>query len=291
MPRFLLVLPLLSALAVGCGSEPPAAAGTAPGTPSPANDRQADFQPTACGTVMGSVTWTGPIPVVPAVVDIRPRPDGTGHDIRTVAHPYVPAIDRATYALVGAVVYLRNADPARAKPWDLPSVSVEFRDAQMRITQGDRPHGRVGFVKRGAPVRFQSSEPAFNVLRGRGAAFFALPFPDPDKPLERSFDTPGRVALTSAAGFPWQSADLFVADHPYFTLSGADGRFELTQVPEGTYELVAWHPNWNTTGHERNPETGLVQRVTYASPLESVRSVVVTPGRAAFAPLNLSLPK
>lgn len=291
MPRLLLVLLPLCAPAIGCGSEPPVAAGTTPGMSSAAGDKPADFQPSACGTIMGSVTWTGPIPTVPPVIDIRPRPDGTGHDTRTFPHPYAPAIDRATYALTGAAVFLRNADPTRAKPWDLPPVSVEFRDAQIRITQGDRPPGRVGFVKRGAPVRFQSADPTFNVLRGRGAAFFALPFPDPDKPLERAFDTPGRVALTSAAGFHWQAADLFVADHPYYTLSGADGRFELTQVPEGTYELVAWHPNWNTTGHERNPETGLVQRVTYAPALESVRSVVVTPGRAAFAPLNLSLPK
>ncbi|HEY1189634.1 MAG TPA: hypothetical protein VGE74_18450 [Gemmata sp.] len=237
------------------------------------------------------MTWAGTIPNVPPVVAVLPRADGTGYDTRTFPHPYAPQIDRPTYALGGAVVYLRNVDPTRAKPWDLPPVKVEFREGQIVVRQGARPVGRVGFVPRGAAVTFQSSEPVFNVLRGRGAAFFALPFPDPDQPLTRGFDTGGRIALTSAAGFYWQAADLFVGDHPYYALSAADGRFELSQVPEGTYELVAWHPNWVPVAHERNPETGLVQRVTHAPPLESRRAVVVAAGRTAFAPVNLSLPK
>ena len=276
--------------AAGCGAEPPSV-GAPAGEAVPSADRPGAFQPDVCGGVMGSVTWTGPIPVVPPVVDIRPRTDGTGYDTRTLAQPYAPAVDRTTFALGGAVVYLRNVDPVRAKPWDLPPVRVEFRDAQILVAQGTRPAGRVGFVRCGSSASFRSVDPVFNVLRGRGAAFFALPFPDPDKSLERTFDTAGRVALTSAAGFQWQAADLFVCDHPYFTLSGSDGRFEFTQVPEGTYDLVAWHPNWNTTGHERNPETGLVQRVAYAAPLEAARPVTVTRGRTTFAPVNLSLPK
>lgn len=135
----------------------------------------------------------------------------------------------------------------------------------------------------------QSREPVFHSLRGRGAAFFALPFPDPDQPLERSFDTFGRIELTSAAGFYWQAADLFVCDHPYYTVSDASGRFSFAQVPEGTYDLVAWHPNWVTSTFERNPETGLTARLIYAPPLESSRPVMVVPGRVMLA--NLTLPK
>lgn len=288
MPRVLLALIPLSLFAAGCGSEPPVAASV---PPAPTADAPRDFQPGACGKVVGLLTWTGARPTVPPVTDIRPRPDGGGYDTRVLTHPYAPNIDRATHALSGAVVYLRDVNPARAKPWDLPPVRVEFRDSQIAVTQGDRAPGRVGFVRRGEPVSFRSSEPTFNVLRGRGAAFFALPFPDPDQALERTFDTYGRITLTSAAGFPWQAADLFVCDHPYYTLSGADGRFEFAQVPEGTYELVAWHPNWVSTASERNPETGLVQRVTYAPPLESARSVAVVPGRTVHANANLALPK
>lgn len=288
MPRFLLPLAVLAALSAGCGSEPPAAP-SSPAVPQ-TTDTPTDFRPDACGKIVGSVTWTGQRPAVPPVSDIRPRPDGSGYDRRELTHPYAPAIDPATFALRGAVVYLRNVPPARAKPWKLDPVRVEFRDSQIVVTQGDRA-GRVGFVRRGEPVVFQSSEATFNVLRARGAAFFALAFPEPDKPRERAFDACGRVELSSAAGFPWQAADLFVCDHPYYMVSGADGSYEFAQVPAGTYELVVWHPSWATAATERNPETGMVQRAVYALPLEQVRPVMAVAGRVVVANANLAPPK
>ena len=289
MPRPLLCsLVPLALFAVGCGSEPPAVAGSSQ-TSTTASDKPSDFQPAACGKVTGFVTWAGAVPAVPPVTDVRPRADGPGLETRTLPHPYAPHIDQFTRALGGAVVYLREVNPARAKPWDLPPVGVEIRDARIVVNQGDRLSARVGFVRRGESVKAQSRESVFHVLRGRGAAFFALPLPDADAPLERQFDTFGRIELTSAAGFPWHAADLFVCDHPYYAVSDADGRFQFTQVPEGTYDLVAWHPNWAITAKERNPETGLVNRMVYGPPLESSRPVVVAPGRTALA--NLTLPK
>ena len=76
-----------------------------------------------------------------------------------------------------------------------------------------------------------SAEPGIQMIRARGAAFFTLPFPEPGQPLDRRFDTPGRVVLTNGAGYYWQSADLFVSDHPYWTVTDAQGRFTLPQVP------------------------------------------------------------
>ncbi len=295
MPRPLLcsLLPLLPLVlfAVGCGSEPPAATSTP--APTATNNKPADFQPGTCGKISGSVTWDRdcPIPAVPQVYDRRPRSDGNGYDTRILTHPYAPNIDQFTRALKGAVVYLRGVNPVRAKPWDLPTVTVEVRDSQIVVKQGDRPPGRVGFVRQGEPVKMQSSEPFHHVLRGRGAAFFALPFPDPEKPLEHRFETYGRVELTSAAGFHWHAADLFVCDHPYYAVSDSNGMFAFTQVPEGTYELVVWHPNWTTTASERNPETSLVQRVVYAAPLESSRPVMVVAGRVIMANAVLTIPK
>ena len=32
-----------------------------------------------------------------------------------------------------------------------------------------------------------------------------------------------------------------VVNHPYFAVSGADGKFELKEVPPGDYEVEAWH--------------------------------------------------
>jgi hypothetical protein len=199
-----------------------------------------------------------------------------------------PHIDRNTWALEGAVVYLRGVNTVTAKPWDLPPVAVEFRDAQLRVRQGERL-ARSGFVRRGESVTMQSAEPIFHLLRGRGAEFFTLAFPEPGQPLSRTFDACGWVELTGADGSYWQAADLFVCDHPYYAVTDAEGRFNFAQVPAGPYDLVVWHPNWEVVRTERNPETGLPWRLVYAPPLEGSRPVAVTRGRTTLA--NLTLPK
>ena len=58
-----------------------------------------------------------------------------------------------------------------------------------------------------------SAEANFHILRGRGAPYFSLAFPEAHKPLTRTFDQPGRVELSSGAGYYWANANLFVDDH------------------------------------------------------------------------------
>jgi hypothetical protein len=33
-------------------------------------------------------------------------------------------------------------------------------------------------------------------------------------------------------------------DHPYFAVTDAEGKFEISGVPPGTYNLVAWHEGY-----------------------------------------------
>ena len=39
----------------------------------------------------------------------------------------------------------------------------------------------------------------------------------------------------------WMNAYVGVLDHPYFAVTGADGKFELKSLPAGTYTIEAWH--------------------------------------------------
>jgi hypothetical protein len=45
---------------------------------------------------------------------------------------------------------------------------------------------------------------------------------------------------------PWMGAWVAVMDHPYFFVTGTDGKFSLAQVPPGTYEVEAWHEKLGT---------------------------------------------
>lgn len=279
MPR----LPILLAVVTlaGCEFDPPMpAAGPQPQDRPPVST----YDPARTGTLAGRVTWAGPPPVAEDFLFGVPAGNGD-FQTRMMPNPNRPAV-AADGAVAGAVVFLRGVDTAAARPWDLPPVRVELADRQIVVRQGDRA-GRVGFVRRGDRVEMASAEPVFHVLRGRGAAFFSLAFPDPGRPLTRTFDTPGRVEMSSGAGQYWASADLFVTDHPYFAVTGDDGRFSFEQVPAGPVEVVAWVPGWTPAGRDRDPETGLVTRMTYGPPAEAVGRATVTPGGSAAVGLTL----
>ena len=81
-------------------------------------------------------------------------------------------------------------------------------------------------------------------------------------------------------------AYLFVDEHPYYTLTDGEGRFELSRVPPGEYDVVAWLPSWREARHDRDPETGNMLRFYFKPPVE--RTTTVSLPRQATAEATLS---
>jgi hypothetical protein len=234
--------------------------------------------------VTGRVTWAGELPEAPTFLYGVPSGDGN-FVTKSLTGPNQPRIDAATRAVAGVVVSLRGIDPAAARTWDHPPVRVELGDGAIRVRQGTCE--RVGFVRVGDGVEVVSRDAAYHVLRGRGDDFFSLSLPAADEPRSRTFTRSGRVELSSGSGFYWARADLFVSDHPYWAVTDAEGRFALPRVPAGRVEVVAWHPSWRPARQDRDPETGLVSRMTYGAPLERRRAVDVTVGVACDISMTL----
>jgi hypothetical protein len=178
-------------------------------------------------------------------------------------------VDARSHGVGGAVVFLRDIDPRRARPWDHPPVRVVMRDRQFHVLQGGADT-RVGFVRRGEAVEMASEESAFHSVQARGAAFFSLVFPDAGDARRRTLTRPGRVELSSGAGYFWMRAHLFVDDHPYYTRTDPEGCFRLDRVPPGEYDVVCWLPDWHEAEHERDGDTCLICRLAFQPPVEVV---------------------
>jgi hypothetical protein len=279
---FLLITILLS----GCGSEPTAQISPEKGEKD-SSSTSSSFDSSKAGHVNGQLKWRGPLPNVPLISYAMPKVEGPGFDTRTTENPNRPQIDSATLAIADAVVYLRKIDPARVRPWDLPSVSVTIGDPRITVTQGSH-RGRVGFVRSGDSITVESSEPTLHILRGRGAGFFSLTLPSPNEPVIRKLNHAGRIELSSGTGLSWMRADLFVCDHPYYSLTGANGCFSFDQVPVGNVEVVVWLPNWEAGKPIREPESTIIARQTYSPPIERVIPLTIEKGHPAV--LDISIP-
>src|ERR1019366_8419163 len=60
----------------------------------------------------------------------------------------------------------------------------------------------------------------------------------------RTFATPEVMVKLKCDVQPWMAAYVGVLDHPFFSVSGDDGKFTIKNLPAGTYEIVAWHEKY-----------------------------------------------
>ena len=74
------------------------------------------------------------------------------------------------------------------------------------------------------------------------------------KEISTIFDKPEDVFVIKCDVHPWMKSYSQVFDHPYFAVTGKDGTFSIPNVPDGTYEAVAWQ--------ERFKNKTLTQSVT-----------------------------
>jgi Carboxypeptidase regulatory-like domain len=233
------------------------------------------------GTISGNVHWAGPAPHSVAL-PISKDPEVCDPD-----HHKTADLERIVISpgggVANTVVFLK--DISRGKPLALPP-RRQFLD-QKRCRY--EPH--ILLVPQGGKLEMKSSDATLHTVHMEGAASYNLPFPFPNLVVARPMTSSGLVSLKCNGGHVWMNAEIFVVPHPYYTVTDESGNFELTDVPPGEYQLVAWHEGWNLLRQERVTDvlTGkVVQRPLFAEPRTWEKNVSIAPNQKVSANFTFS---
>jgi len=99
-------------------------------------------------------------------------------------------------------------------------------------------------VTAGAKVLLHNQDPVLNTFHAvevqGGRTLFNEGLPNRDQKLYRRIRREGLIKVLCDV-HPWEVAYVVAFDHPYHTVSDAEGRFALEQIPAGRYSLGLWH--------------------------------------------------
>jgi hypothetical protein len=70
---------------------------------------------------------------------------------------------------------------------------------------------------------------------------FNQPMPGNMKEATKTFDKPEHMFPIKCDVHPWMSAYVGVFTHPFFSVTKTDGKFTISGLDPGTYEITAWH--------------------------------------------------
>jgi hypothetical protein len=189
------------------------------------------------GTIKGKVTYLGTVPTK----KIIPSKDQETCGQMREEPEIVVAPDKG---VKDAVVYLKGVQKGKAlsKPTKKPEIVNHKCNFEPHVQAF--PVGTVVVVN-SDPVMHNT-----HAFQGKGTVF-NVALPVKGQRIEKPLTKPG-VTRVECDTHGWMLAWIYAADNPYYAVTAKDGTFTITDVPPGSYTLVAWQ---ESTGEMELPVT------------------------------------
>ena len=92
---------------------------------------------------------------------------------------------------------------------------------------------------------------------------FNASMPDFRKEMVVTFDKPELMFPIRCDVHPWMQAWMAVMAHPFFDVTGSEGKFVVKNVPPGTYIIEAWHEKLESQTATVTVTDNTVQKVDF----------------------------
>ena len=205
--------------------------GTKVERPAPA---RAPLDPATLGTVSGTIHLSGK-PPAPVKIDMSMDPvcSITGGD--NFSEQYVVHDGK----LANVYVYIKSGPPAAISATAPILAPVVMDQVGCKYV----PH--VIALMRGGSVEFRSSDGTMHNIHTLPASEGSQPIDisqSPKGPPQiKQFNQPEIMVPVRCNNHPWMNAFINVSATPFFAVTGADGHFNISGLPAGTYMLAAVH--------------------------------------------------
>ncbi|MDX1979104.1 MAG: carboxypeptidase regulatory-like domain-containing protein [Bryobacteraceae bacterium] len=189
-------------------------------------------EPSTAGAISGRITFSGP---KPPRRKLRIDEDlACVHANRNGLFDESIVVNRDG-ALANVFVYVKKG--LEGKQFTPPEGAVTIDQKGCRFSP------RVMGVRVGQVIRVTNSDPVTHNIhpQARMNREWNQSQPEGAPPLERKFVRSEVMIRVKCNVHSWMRAYIGVLEHPYFAVTGADGSFEIRDLPPGSYTIEAWH--------------------------------------------------
>ena len=242
-----LISPVLIAvvLAIGCGGgKAPDASATTKGqgqTDQPVRLAQApaSAQPASSG---GSASIHGTVKLIgsaPTAEKVKMDADPICQQQHTTPVHTEDVVVNSNGTLKNAFVYVKEGAKG---PFPAPTTPVVLEQA------GCWYHPHIFGIQTDQPLEIVNSDATLHNINAKPTVNQPFNIAQPVKGMKttKKFAKPEIMVRFKCNVHPWMNAYAGVLEHPFYSVSGADGAFAITGLPAGTYTIEAWHEKYGT---------------------------------------------
>jgi plastocyanin len=193
----------------------------------------------AASTITGMVTFAGKVPTLrPLAMDADPA-CAKIHAGKPVPPEVLVLGSGNTMAHI--LVWVSRGLPA-GKTWPAPKTPVTLDQKGCTYV----PH--VMGIMVGQPYRILNSDGILHNIHTlpKINRSFNRAQPATLKEMNTTFDKPEAIFQIKCDIHPWMSAYISVFTHPFFSATSTDGKYTISGLDPGTYEITAWHERLGT---------------------------------------------